>query len=83
MSSGFNFPLRALFAKSFTALVIPTKFNWSAFLIIGTIKFPSAKAAAIPKLMAFLFIILSPSTAILIIGNSLIAFATACIKIGV
>ncbi len=49
----------------------------------GTIKLPSGSAAAIPKLISFFLIMVSPCTAILIIGNFLMVVATACINIGV
>ncbi len=49
----------------------------------GTIKFPSANAAAIPRLICFFLMMLSPWMEIFIIGNFLMAFATASINMGV
>ena len=83
ISSGFKALFLALLAKSFTAFAIPTKFNWSAFFITGTMRFPSGKAAAIPKLMFFFLIIVSPSNEIFIIGYFFSALAMASMKIGV
>ena len=56
ISSGDNLFARALFARSLTVFARPVRFIKSAFLITGTIKFPSGKAAAIPKFMFFLLI---------------------------
>ena len=53
------------------------------FLITGTIRLPLGNAVAIPILISFFTMILSPSTLALIIGNFLIQFTIASIKIGV
>ena len=83
ISSGVSLFERALFAKSFTFLARPSILSWSAFLITGTIKLPVGNAAAIPILISFLRIILSPSSEQLIFGKSLIALIIASINIGV
>ena len=82
-SSGCSLFWRARLAKSFTDLLKPTIFNKSARLITGTIKLPDGKAVAIPILMSFFTIICWAFTDTFIIGKSLMALATASIKIGV
>ena len=83
ISSGLSLLLRALFANSFTAFVMPTRFKQSAFLITGTIRFPEGSAVAIPILMSLRLMIVVPLTETLIIGKSLMAFTIASMKIGV
>ena len=46
-------------------------------------RFPLGKAAAIPMLMSLRLMMLVPETETLIMGKSLIALATASMKIGV
>ena len=54
-----------------------------AFLITGTIRFPSGNAVAIPILIFFFRNILCSLTEELINGNSSIALATTSIKMDV
>src|SRR5680860_1273164 len=82
-SSGFKRFSLARDAKSLTTFAIPTRFNWSAFLITGTIRLPLGIAAAMPILIFFFLMTEVPSTEIFIIGYFFRALATASIKIGV
>ncbi|MNL58298.1 hypothetical protein D3C87_1819250 [compost metagenome] len=83
VSSTFSLLLRAALARPFTSLAMPNRFLVSAFLITGTIRLPLGNAVAIPMLISFLMMILSPSMLLLIIGNFLIQFTIASMKIGV
>ena len=83
VSSGLSLPVRAALAKLLTCFVSPTKFNWSAFFITGTIRLPFGKAVAMPILRSFFIMILSPSTELLSHGYFFIHFTMASMNKGV
>ena len=56
-SSGFSALVRALWAKSFTAMTKDLRSSSSAFLITGTMRFPEGSATATPILISLFLII--------------------------
>src|SRR5258708_9035054 len=68
VSSGLSLLWRALSAREFTFLVRPTRLSWYALRITGTMRLPLGSAVAMPILISFLMMILSPSRELLIRG---------------
>src|SRR5260221_6017017 len=83
VSSGRSLFWRALSARVFTCLASPLRLSWSALWITGTMRLPDGSAVAMPILISFLMMILSPSRELLISGYFLIHRITASMNRGV
>src|SRR6185437_16230232 len=83
VSSGFSLPWRALSARVLTWRASPVRLSSSALRITGTMRLPEGRAVAMPILISFLMMILSPSMELFISGYFLRQRMTASKNSGV